>query len=296
MTAQAAAQLCAEQERYAGDKSKFRTALKHELPIRLGVFAAVLIAMALWEAIAPRRIRSFPRVARWPANLGISVLDSFLMRVLLPVGAVGFATYCTAHRWGLLNASSTPTVLSTLATILALDFVIYLQHVMFHAVPALWRIHRMHHTDLDFDVTTGVRFHPLEIVISMLIKLAAIAALGASATGVLVFEILLNATSLFNHSNIAMGPTADALVRRLIVTPDMHRVHHSIVVRETNSNFGFNLSWWDRLLGTYRDQPAAGHLAMTIGIEDFRDPRELGLPRMLIQPWRGEAGGYPINH
>jgi sterol desaturase/sphingolipid hydroxylase (fatty acid hydroxylase superfamily) len=154
----------------------------------------------------------------------------------------------------------------------------------------------MHHTDLDFDVTTGIRFHPLEIVISMAIKLAAIAALGAAATDVLVFEILLNATSLFNHSNIAMGSTVDMLLRFLIVTPDMHRVHHSIVVRETNSNFGFNLPWWDRLFGTYRDQPAAGHLAMTIGIEDFRDAGELGLPRMLIQPWRGAAGKYPINH
>ena len=259
------------------------------------MFATVLIAMALWEAIAPRRVRSFARAGRWPANLGISLLDSLVMRMLLPLGAVGFAGYCTAHRWGLLNALVLPQLFSVVVTIIALDLVIYLQHVMFHAVPALWRVHRMHHTDLDFDVTTGVRFHPLEIVISMAIKLAAIAALGAPVVGVLLFEILLNATSLFNHSNVALASTADTVMRLLIVTPDMHRVHHSIVVRETNSNFGFNLSWWDRLLGTYRDQPAAGHLAMTIGIEDFRDARELKLLRMLLQPWRGGAGEYPIN-
>ncbi len=270
--------------------------MKNEIPIRLGVFIAVLIVMTLWERVAPRRARSFARVARWPANLGISILDSLVIRILLPLGAVGFASYCTAHRWGFLNASSTPKLLSVFVTILALDFLIYLQHVIFHSLPAFWRIHRMHHTDLDFDVTTGVRFHPLEIVISIGIKLAAIAALGSPAAGVLLFEILLNATSLFNHSNIAMGSTADTLVRLLIVTPDMHRVHHSIVVRETNSNFGFNFSWWDRLLGTYREQPADGHLAMTIGIEDFRNARELQLPRMLIQPWCGGAGEYPIGY
>ena len=272
-----------------------RNALKHEIPIRLGIFAIVLIAMALWEAIAPRRARSFARAGRWPANLGISLLDSVVLRILLPLGAVGFASYCTAHQWGLLNALALPKLFPVIIAIIALDLVIYLQHVMFHAVPALWRIHRMHHTDLDFDVTTGVRFHPLEIVISMAIKLATIAALGAPAVGVLLFEILLSATSLFNHSNVALASRADSLMRLLIVTPDMHRVHHSIVVRETNSNFGFNLSWWDRLLGTYRDQPAAGHLAMTLGIEDFRALRELGLSRMLVQPWRGDSGKYPIN-
>jgi sterol desaturase/sphingolipid hydroxylase (fatty acid hydroxylase superfamily) len=251
--------------------------------------------MALWEAVAPRRVPSFARTARWPANLGISLLDSLMVRILLPLGAVGFASYCTAHRWGLLNTLVLPPLSSVIVAIIALDLVIYLQHVIFHAVPALWRIHRMHHTDLDFDVTTGVRFHPLEIVISMAIKLATIAALGASAAGVLLFEILLNATSLFNHSNVTLASQADALMRLLIVTPDLHRVHHSIVVRETNSNFGFNLSCWDRLLGTYRDQPEDGHLAMTIGIADFRDPRELVLSRMLVQPWRGGTGEYPIN-
>jgi sterol desaturase/sphingolipid hydroxylase (fatty acid hydroxylase superfamily) len=271
------------------------SALNHETLIRLGVFAAVLFAMALWEAIAPRRTRSFARAARWPANLGISILDSIAVRIMLPLGAVGFAGFCAARGWGLMNVVTIPKCFTLIVSAVMLDLVIYLQHVMFHAVPALWRVHRMHHSDLDFDVTTGVRFHPIEIAISMGLKLAAIAALGTPAVGVLAFEVLLNATSLFNHGNVAIPPGADAVIRRLIVTPDMHRVHHSIVVRETNSNFGFNLSWWDRLFGTYRAQPAAGHLGMSIGIEDFRDPRELNLGRMLVQPWRGTPGAYPIN-
>jgi sterol desaturase/sphingolipid hydroxylase (fatty acid hydroxylase superfamily) len=269
--------------------------VNHESEIRLCVFGAVLLAMALWEALAPRRPRSFARSARWPANLGISILDTVVVRIVLPLGAAGFAGFCAAHRWGLLNLVKSPQYFTLAVSLLALDLVIYLQHVMFHAIPALWRVHRMHHADLDFDVTTGVRFHPIEIAISMIVKLAAIAALGASALAVIVFEVLLNATSLFNHANVAIPVAADALVRRLIVTPDMHRVHHSVVVRETNSNFGFNLSWWDWLFGTYRAQPAAGHLGMTIGIEDFRNARELGMGRMLVQPWRGAPGEYPIN-
>jgi len=171
-------------------------------------------------------------------------------------------------------------------TVLVLDLAIYLQHVMFHAVPVLWRVHRMHHVDLDFDVTTGLRFHPIEIALSLLIKLGVVAALGASAVGVLIFEVLLNATSLFNHGNISLPLQIDRWLRWLVVTPDMHRVHHSIVVQETNSNFGFNLPWWDRLLGTYCAQPAAGHESMTIGIEQFRDPSELRLDHMLTHPLR----------
>lgn len=251
--------------------------------------------MAWWETIAPRRTRSFARTSRWPANAGISILNSAAVRIMLPAGTVGFAGFCAAHRWGLLNAVAPSKCFTLFASIVLLDFVIYLQHVMFHAVPALWRVHRMHHTDLDLDVATGIRFHPIEIVISMGVKLAAIAALGTPAIGVLTFEVLLTTTSLFNHANLALPLKADALVRLLIVTPDMHRVHHSIAVRETNSNFGFNLSWWDRLLGTYRAQPAAGHLEMTIGVEDFRDRKELDLGQMLVQPWRGSPGDYPIN-
>jgi sterol desaturase/sphingolipid hydroxylase (fatty acid hydroxylase superfamily) len=173
-----------------------------------------------------------------------------------------------------------------LLAVLLLDLAIYLQHVMFHAVPALWRVHRMHHSDTDLDVTTGLRFHPVEIVLSMLIKFAAIAALGAPAVAVLLFEVLLNATSMFNHANLRLPERVDAALRQVLVTPDMHRVHHSVIERETNSNFGFNLALWDRLFGTYRAQPEAGHEGMTIGVEQFRDPAEARLDRMLTQPFR----------
>jgi sterol desaturase/sphingolipid hydroxylase (fatty acid hydroxylase superfamily) len=170
-----------------------------------------------------------------------------------------------------------------------------LQHVTFHAVPALWRLHRVHHSDLDMDVTTGTRFHPVEILISTGIKCAAVAAVGAPAVAVLAFEVLLNATAMFNHANSGLPPALERWVRWLMVTPDMHRVHHSVVHSETSSNFGFNLPWWDRLFGTYRAQPAAGHAGMTIGIDAFRSERDLRLDRLLVQPFRDPAGGYPIN-
>jgi sterol desaturase/sphingolipid hydroxylase (fatty acid hydroxylase superfamily) len=269
--------------------------MTHETLIRFCSFAAVLLAMTAWETLAPRRKRIVGRATRWPSNLGVVIVNTALLRLILPAGAVGFAFFCSAHGWGFLNAMHVPAWLTILPVVVILDFVIYLQHVMFHAVPILWRMHRMHHADLDFDVTTGIRFHPVEIVISMGIKLAAVALFGTPAAGVLAFEVLLNATSMFNHSNIDIPTGRDAILRMFVVTPDMHRVHHSIVVRETNSNFGFNLPWWDRLLGTYRAQPEAGHDAMTIGIEQFREARELRLDRMLTQPWRGDTGPYPIN-
>ena len=197
--------------------------------------------------------------------------------------------------WGLFNNLELPAALAIVVSAIALDLLIYLQHVMFHAVPALWRLHRMHHADLDIDVTTGARFHPIEIVLSMLIKLAAVAVLGAPAVAVVIFEVLLNATAMFNHANLRLPEGVDRFLRLVVVTPDMHRVHHSIVPAETNSNFGFNLPWWDRLLGTYRAQPAAGHEAMTIGIEQFRTPKDLRLDRLLVQPFLGEVGDYPIN-
>lgn len=266
-----------------------------ELPIRLGVFCAALTAMALWEAIVPRRARAFPRAVRWPSNLGIAAVNTMVERIVLPGAAVGAAYYCQTHGWGVINAARPAPWIALVATLIALDLVIYLQHVMFHALPALWRVHRMHHTDLDFDVTTGVRFHPLEIVISLAIKIAAIAVIGAPPAGVIAFEVILNATSMFNHSNATLARRLDAILRMFIVTPDMHRVHHSEIVRETNSNFGFNLSWWDRMLGTYRAQPQMGHTAMTIGVEGLREARELRLVSMLAQPWRAGAGEYPIN-
>ena len=251
--------------------------------------------MALWEAVSPRRPRSYSRFRRWPSNLAVVALNTALVRILLPATAVALAALGAQRRWGLFNNLTLPSWTTVVASIVLLDAAIYLQHVMFHAVPALWRVHRMHHTDLDFDVTTGARFHPIEIVLSMLIKFAAVVTLGAPALGVLVFEILLNATSMFNHGNVGLPRRLDRYLRWLVVTPDMHRVHHSIVVDETNSNFGFNLPWWDRLLGTYRDQPAAGHAGMTIGIEQFREARELRLDRMLWQPFHGAAGAYAIT-
>jgi sterol desaturase/sphingolipid hydroxylase (fatty acid hydroxylase superfamily) len=267
----------------------------NEATVRLGAFVAVLIAMALWEAASPRRPRSYSRFRRWPSNLAVVTLNTGLLRILLPATAVTLAALGARRGWGLFNNLPLPSWTAVVASVVLLDAAIYLQHVMFHAVPALWRVHRMHHTDLDFDVTTGARFHPIEIVLSMLIKFAAVVTLGAPALGVLVFEILLNATSMFNHGNVGLPRRIDRYLRWFVVTPDMHRVHHSIVVDETNSNFGFNLPWWDRLLGTYRDQPAAGHAGMTIGIERFREARELRLDRMLWQPFHGAAGAYPIT-
>ncbi len=269
--------------------------LEIEPAIRLGAFLGIFAIMACWEALAPRRARSFPRWVRWPSNLGIVAVNTLLLRILIPTAAVGLALTGEARGWGLLNALALPTWLSVLLAVVLLDLAIYLQHVMFHAVPALWRLHRMHHADLDFDVTTGARFHPVEILLSMALKLGVVAALGAPALAVLVFEVLLNATSMFNHANARLPEGLDRVLRWFVVTPDMHRVHHSAVPQETNSNFGFNLPWWDRLLGTYRAQPAAGHTAMTIGLEQFREPRDLRLDRLLMQPFRGEAGRVPID-
>jgi sterol desaturase/sphingolipid hydroxylase (fatty acid hydroxylase superfamily) len=266
-----------------------------ERSIRLGAFVGVLIAMVVWEFAAPRRQHSIRRGVRWPGNLGIVVIDTLLLRLVFPLAGVGVALAIEARGWGFLNAVEIPGWLAVAASVLALDLAIYLQHVLFHAVPALWRLHRMHHSDLEFDVTTGVRFHPIEILLSMVIKLGVIAALGAPALAVLIFEVLLNATSLFNHGNVRFAPALDRVVRWFVVTPDMHRVHHSIVASETNSNFGFNLPWWDRLFGTYRPEPSAGHVGMTLGVDQFREPEELRLDRMLMQPFRGDDRSYPLG-
>lgn len=271
------------------------TLLVNEPAIRLGTFATVFGLMALWELVAPRRGQKIARNARWPSNIAIVALDTVLVRILFPTGAVALAMLGEARGFGLLNAYTVPAWIAIPLAAIVLDFAIYLQHVLFHAVPALWRLHRMHHADLEFDVTTGARFHPIEIVLSMALKLAIVAALGAPAVAVLIFEVLLNATAMFNHSNVRIPAALDRALRWIVVTPDMHRIHHSVLVRETNSNFGFNLPWWDRLLGTYRDQPSAGHAAMTIGIEQFRDPAEQRLDRMLTQPFRVDAGDYPLG-
>jgi sterol desaturase/sphingolipid hydroxylase (fatty acid hydroxylase superfamily) len=271
------------------------TILANEPAIRLGFFFGILAVMALWEVAAPRRARAVSRLVRWPSNLGIVALNTVVLRALVPMAAVGLASLGEAQGWGLLNNIPLSHWLAVLLSVAFLDFAIYLQHVMFHAVPALWRLHRMHHADLDLDVTTGARFHPIEILLSMGIKLAVVAALGPPAVAVLVFEVLLNGTAMFNHANVRIPVGLDRVLRLFVVTPDMHRVHHSVIPSETNSNFGFNLPWWDRLFGTYRAQPGEGHTDMTIGIAQFRNSRDLWLDRMLLQPFRGKVGDYPIN-
>lgn len=269
--------------------------MRNEVAIRLGFFFGVLALMAIWELLAPRRALTISKTARWFANLAIIFINAAVVRLLFPLLPVALALLAQKKGWGLLNYFDAPYWFAVIAGVIVLDLVIYLQHVMFHAVPALWRLHMMHHADLDFDVTTGLRFHPIEIILSGCIKLAAVVVFGPPATAVLIFEVLLNATSMFNHGNIRLPLSVDRVLRLFVVTPDMHRVHHSVVIKETNSNFGFNLPWWDRLLGTYCHQPAAGHQGMTIGLSQFRDSKRLTLPRMLALPFIGEPGKYPIN-
>jgi sterol desaturase/sphingolipid hydroxylase (fatty acid hydroxylase superfamily) len=266
-----------------------------EIAVRLAAFAAVFAVMGAWELLAPRRDLSVGRRPRWPGNLGIVVVDALAVRLIIPTAAVGMALIAAERGWGLLNLAGWPGWLVGILGFLLLDLVIYAQHVVFHHVPVLWRLHRMHHADLDIDVTTGIRFHPVEILLSMLIKIAAVLAFGIPALAVVVFEVVLNATSMFNHSNVAMPERLDRIVRWLLVTPDMHRVHHSIERRETDSNFGFNLPWWDRLFGTYRPAPEAGHVGMTLGIPIFRDPAELRLDRLLTQPFRNDHAPDPAS-
>lgn len=269
--------------------------LNAEPELRLAAFLSVLAIMALWEIAAPRRRRDIPRVIRWTNNLALVVIDTAILRLTFPILAVGLAVIAEDRGWGLFNTLEVPVWAAVLVSMLLLDIAIYLQHVMFHAIPALWRLHRMHHADLEFDATTGLRFHPIEILISMVIKLAVVAALGPPAVAVLLFEVILNATALFNHANISLPPSVDRWLRWIVVTPDMHRVHHSVDPRETNSNYGFNLPWWDRLLGTYVEQPAKGHTGMDIGIEQFRTTRDLWIDRMLVQPIRGPASRYALD-
>ena len=270
--------------------------MQNEVWIRLGAFFGIFALMALWEVAAPRRALTVSKAVRWANNIGIVFLNSFLVRLIFPAAAVGVAAFAQAQGWGVLNYVEIPFWLAVLASVIALDFIIWLQHVMVHAVPLLWRLHRMHHADLDFDVTTGARFHPLEILLSMVIKFATIGVLGPPILAVVIFEVLLNATSMFNHGNVRIPSAVDRVLRLFIVTPDMHRVHHSVEDDETNSNFGFNLPWWDRLFGTYRAQPRGGHDGMTIGIRTFRENRICSwLPGMLVLPFIGKITGYSIN-
>jgi sterol desaturase/sphingolipid hydroxylase (fatty acid hydroxylase superfamily) len=271
------------------------TLLAQEPTIRLAAFLGILAAMVLWEVWAPRRRREIPRVIRWTNNLALVLVDTVILRLSFPILAVGLAVMAEERGWGLFNVMDVPLWVAIIVSMLVLDLAIYLQHVMFHAVPGLWRLHRMHHADLDFDATTGLRFHPVEILISMAIKLAVVAALGPPAVAVLLFEVILNGTALFNHANIDLPRPVDRWLRWIVVTPDMHRVHHSVDPRETNANYGFNLPWWDRLLGTYVAQPEKGHEGMEIGIEQFRTRRDLWLDRMLVQPLSGPASGHALD-
>ncbi len=261
-----------------------------EMGLRLTCTAAVFAALAAWELLAPRRPLAVGRLRRWPSNIGVLVVDAALVRLLIPTAAVGAALFAVGNGWGLFNWLQLRLSFGAILGFLILDLAIWAQHWAFHHVPVLWRLHRMHHADLDIDVTTGVRFHPFEILISLAIKIAVIVAFGIPPVGVFVFEVMLNATSMFNHSNARMPSWLDRALRWIVVTPDMHRVHHSIVRAETDSNFGFNLPWWDWLFRTYRGEPRAGHAEMTIGIPQFRDPKEQRLDRMLTQPFRDEPG------
>jgi sterol desaturase/sphingolipid hydroxylase (fatty acid hydroxylase superfamily) len=254
--------------------------------LRLVCFGGVLAVMMAGEVLAPRRPLTVSKTVRWLNNLGLGVLDAVLLRLLFPLAAAGIAAIAQTHGWGLFNQWRVPEGWAIAGSIVALDFVIYLQHRAFHAIPFCWRFHRVHHVDLDLDVSSGVRFHPVEMVLSMGIKVLAVLALGAPPVAVVAFEILLNATALFNHSNLKIPLSLDRVLRLFVVTPDMHRVHHSIIPEETNRNFSFNLPWWDRLLGTYCAQPAAGHDAMTLGLAGLQDESLEQLPQMLTLPFR----------
>ena len=269
--------------------------MSNEVVIRLGFFFSIFFLVAIWEQLAPRRALTTSKKMRWFSNLTITFLNPLLLRLVFPVLAINMAVIAQERGWGLLNNFDLPYGLDLMVGIIVLDLTIYLQHVMFHAIPIFWRLHMMHHADLDYDVTTGSRFHPIEIILSMGIKMSVVVILGPPIAAVLIFEIILNGVAMFNHGNVLLPKKIDRIMRYLVVTPDMHRVHHSVIISETNSNYGFNLPWWDRLFGTYCDQPAKGHKDMTIGLSQFREPKKLTLPWLLALPFIGDPGKQPIN-
>lgn len=259
--------------------------MDNEITVRLGFFFGVFGMMALWEVVAPRRTLRASKAVRWLNNLAITFLNTFILRLLAPAAAIATANLASERGWGVLNSIALPSAVKIILAVLVLDLAIYVQHWIFHIVPLFWRLHRMHHTDLDLDVTSGARFHPIEILLSMLIKVGVVTAIGASALSVLIFEVLLNATAMFNHSNIYMPRWLDRVLRLFLVTPDFHRVHHSVIIRETNSNYGFNLPWWDYIFRTHNAQPKMGHSDMKIGLANYRDTRWLKLKWMLAVPF-----------
>lgn len=269
--------------------------MQNESFVRLFFFFTIFFLVAGWEIGAPRRRLTVSKRVRWMNNVSIIFLYTVLIRLIFSATAIGMAIAAEKSGWGLLHYFEIPFVPAIVIGVLLLDLSIYLQHLMFHAVPLLWRIHMMHHVDLDLDVTTGLRFHPIEIIISTIIKISAVSLLGPPVAAVLIFEITLNGTAMFNHGNIYLPEPLDRILRLFVVTPDMHRVHHSVIIRETNSNFGFNLPWWDRLFGTYRTQPVAGHEDMTIGLSHYRKPEQLTLLKLIMLPFTGEPGKYSLN-
>jgi sterol desaturase/sphingolipid hydroxylase (fatty acid hydroxylase superfamily) len=263
--------------------------LDHEAALRFGAFLSAFFLMALWEVLAARRKLSVSKGRRWLANLGLVVVDAAVVRVFFPAAAVGVALAARELEMGLFNKFSVPYPLAVAASVVALDLTVYLQHVMFHAVPVLWRLHMVHHADVDFDVTTGLRFHPIEILVSMLIKTGVIFLIGPPLIAVAIFEVILNGLAMFNHANVRIPRAIERPLRLLVVTPEMHRVHHSIDDAEYTTNFGFNLSLWDRAFGTYLAQPAAGHEGMTIGLPNFREDTWRPIHRLLIMPFNRRA-------
>ncbi len=258
----------------------------HEPAIRLSFFLGTIFAVGLWEILAPKRRKSVSTLWRWTNNFAVTFINTFLLRILFPLLAVGVAAIAADNGWGLLNLVEMPIALSIIIGVVALDFVIYWQHVVSHRVPFLWRFHKMHHADVDYDLSTGARFHPVEIVLSMLLKLGAVLALGPSVVAVIIFEIALSSITMFNHANAGLPSAIDAVIRRFIVTPDMHRVHHSVIRSEHDSNFGFNLPWWDYLFGTYTAAPSKGHSGMTIGLNEYQADRKQSMFWMLALPFR----------
>lgn len=268
----------------------------NEIAIRLFFFFSVFAVVALAEIRFPRRALTIPKRIRWFNNISLVVLNSLVLRVLFPTAAVGVALVAEQNSWGWLNNVELPLFIATIIAVMLMDFVIYLQHVMMHSVPLFWRLHRVHHADLDYDVTTGSRFHTIEIVLSMLLKFATIVLLGPPVVAVIIFEVVLNAMAMFNHGNLRLPENVDRVLRLFVVTPDMHRVHHSVEDDETNSNFGFNIPWWDRIFGTYKAQPRKGHEGMTIGIHQFREVKQVSrLGGILTLPFKGKVSDYAIN-
>ncbi len=253
--------------------------------IRFGTFAGLLVVMALWEVWHPRRPLSQGKARHWAINLTLTVLNTLVVRLTVGAMAVGAALLAQQRGWGVWSLLHVPTWGNIVLSLVVLDFAIYLQHVLSHALPVCWRFHMVHHTDLDVDVTTGLRFHPIEILLSMVYKAALVLLLGAHPAAVIAFEVILNATSEFNHANIRLPATLERILRQVVITPDLHRIHHSVVVAETNSNFGFSVPFWDRLCGTYRDQPGQPQSTMPLGLQDYRNPRALGPERLLLLPF-----------